>query len=505
MKTLLTLSQTRNADAFTIANKPITSIDLMEAAAIAFVNCFINHFPDKKSISIYCGTGNNGGDGLAIARLLRERGYMVNVKIAFFNVNQSADFKANLVRLESAGLTYLRIDPGNFSEENTDIIFDALLGSGLSRALDGDWKQLVEYLNSSKKPIVSVDIPTGMPAEGRINLGLVAIRTELAICFQRAKLNFFFPESAEYVRRFEVVDIGLDEGFIEAQESKFKLLEDEDAREILKPRQPFSHKGTYGHALLIAGAKETMGAALLCAEATLRTGSGLTTACIPADGLTALNTRLPEVMALLRDEDFVLPSLEKYSAVAAGPGIGTDEAQAKLIDELITTAKAHLVLDADALNIIAKNPSLLDRSPKGTILTPHMKEFDRLFGEHESWWERVETGSQMAKRLGIVIVLKNRFTFIILPDEQVLINPTGAPNMATGGMGDVLTGMIVSFLAQGYQSREAALLGVYIHGLCAERCGGYVCPASELCKLVPEVMKGLEKNRGSADQSIRFR
>jgi hydroxyethylthiazole kinase-like uncharacterized protein yjeF len=492
MLNLLSSSQTREADRHTIENKPIASIDLMEAASRSFVDVFTEEFPDyDSSVSIWCGTGNNGGDGLAIARLLKESGYEnISVKIVRFNKTSTPDFEVNYRRLQTAAIPIAEIKELKFPEENADIIIDALLGSGLNKPLEGDWKLLADYLNGLKKTVVAVDVPTGFPAEGIITQAS-AVKADLVVSFQRPKINFFFPESADVFERFEIADIGLDEQFIQSRESLWKLVEETDIRKILKPRKQFSHKGTYGHALIVAGQKGTMGAALLCAEACLHTGAGLTTVCIPLEGLTALNRRAPEIMSLLREgKSFELTDLKKYTSIAVGPGLGTDEDAQKLLARIIEGFPGPAVLDADALNMLGKDPGLISRLAPGSILTPHMKEFDRLFGDHDNWWERVATAQNKAEEFKIFIILKNRYTFIITPDKYVFVNPTGSPAMSSGGMGDVLTGMIVSFLAQGYQPFEAAVLGTYIHGLSGQK-GGYVCTASEVIKEIPHVMSNI--------------
>ncbi|MXV17996.1 NAD(P)H-hydrate dehydratase [Hufsiella ginkgonis] len=494
MMHLLTASQTRQADQYTIQQRKISADDLMEDAVNAFCRTFIATFPDKHQfISVYCGTGNNGGDGLAIARLLVREGYQqVTVKIAPFNRSRAEGFRLNLGRVESLRIPVTELSADGFPDESqATVLIDALLGSGLNKPLTGSWQLLVRHLNNSGRPIVSVDIPTGFPAEGPVGDPEDFIHATLVITFQLPKINFFFPESEKAIAEFKVVDIGLDPEFISGQQSGFTLVTDAAVRTLLQPRRPFSHKGTYGHTLIIAGKSETMGAALLCSEASLFTGAGLTTAFVPRDGLTALNVRSPEVIAIIRIAGSPLPKIDKYTAILAGPGFGTDQEAIAIIRQLIDARPGKLVLDADALTILSKDPQLLDKLPAETILTPHMKEFDRLFGAHEHWWARVQTARKYASLKRLVIVLKNRYTFIILPDGQVMINPTGSPAMATGGMGDVLAGMAVSLLAQGYAAGETAMLATYIHGLCGAQYEGMVCPAAELVKLIPAKMKAL--------------
>jgi len=492
MLNLLTAEQTRAADLYTIQKQAIASVELMERAAEAFVPVFTKHYPEKeKTIAVYCGTGNNGGDGLAIARLLSLQGYQrISVKIARFSAKASDDFQINYARLEAISFPVFEItEPDSFPVEDAEIIIDALLGSGLNKALEGSWKQLVIWLGSLNRTVVSVDIPTGFKGEGPITKKDIALKSDLTISFQRPKINFLLPESASFIDSFEVADIGLDEDFIQSQETVYYLSIREDITSRLAKRKPFSHKGTFGHALIIAGASETMGAALLCAEASLRTGSGLTTACIPAEGLTALNCRIPEVMAILREEG-VLPrnlNWQKYSSIAIGPGLGTAAESKAIIEETLKYFDKPIVFDADAINLLGKHPELLPLIPQGSILTPHLKEFDRLFGAHDSWWERLETGKLKAHELNCYIILKNRYTIIFTPQGRSVFNSTGTPAMASGGMGDVLTGMIASFLAQGYSSESATILGVYLHGAAGQSVGGYVVTASDLIKELPVV------------------
>lgn len=495
MLNLLTSKQIRQADEHTIEQLPIRSINLMERAAVAFTETFTQHYPNQKTIiSVYCATGNNGGDGLAIARLLSQKGYKVSVKIARFSGKSTADFDGNLARLLSEGIALDEFKAiSEVERENADIVIDALLGSGLNKPLQDEWLNLVEWINSLNKPVISVDIPTGFKSEGPIVKHEATIKSALTITFQRPKINFLLPESASCIDRFEVVDIGLDEPYIQSVETPYKLLTQAYISAHLQKRKQFSHKGTYGHALIIAGAPQTMGAALLCAEASLNTGSGLTTACIPPEGLTSLNVRVPEVMASLRYDDKLPDDLnwDKYNNLAIGPGIGTSEESMLILGATLKNFPSPMVLDADALNLLSSNPEMLSSVPKLSILTPHLKEFDRLFGDHATWWERLETGMRKAKELNLIIVLKNRYTIIFTPDGKCIFNSSGTPAMASGGMGDVLTGMIVSFLAQGYSPEDAAILGVYIHGKTGEKLeeeGMRVVPAGKLVKAIGRML-----------------
>jgi hydroxyethylthiazole kinase-like uncharacterized protein yjeF len=468
MLPLLVSKQIREADAYTIAHEPISSIDLMERASKAFVGWFINHFQDKKqTIAVYCGTGNNGGDGLAIARILCDHGYCnIDVKICRFSDKTSDDYNANFKRLKSAKVAFQTLKNGSETPpEAAEIIIDAMLGSGLNKPLAGDYKKLVEYLNSLQKIVVAVDVPTGFYTDGEVPKNAVVIKADRVITFQQPKINFLLPESGPYINFCEVVKIGLSDDFINKADTPYFLFEEADARKLIKPRHRFSNKGTYGHALIISGKDETMGAALLASSACAHAGAGLTTACIPQSGLVALNSSMPEVMALLRYEG-KLPNIkwDKFSTIGIGPGLGKEPDTLKLLKAICKSYDKPVVIDADALNVLAENQALLKKLPAGSIITPHMKEFDRLFGEHTSWWQRLQTAKAKAKELNIYIILKNDYTITATPDDKLYFNSTSNAAMASGGMGDVLTGVVTSLLAQKYTPQDACLLGVYIHG-----------------------------------------
>ena len=468
MLPLLTSAQIREADAYTIAHEPIASIDLMERASKAFVGWFVNHFPDKKqAISVYCGTGNNGGDGLAIARMLDDHQYKnLNIKVARFSDKATDDFNVNLKRIRQTRIQLSEIGKGEtLPEEFGEVIIDALLGSGLNKPLSGDYKRLVDHLNSLKRTVVAVDVPTGLFTDGEIPTDGVVLKAGLVITFQSPKLSFLLPESGPFVKCWEAVNIGIDEKFVQSLNSPYQAVEEKDIRKMLRPRQRFSNKGTYGHALIVAGQPETMGAALLSASACVYTGAGLTTACVPQSGLTALNSYMPEIMAIVR-HGVKLPKIEwdKFNTIGIGPGLGKDEYALKLLTDILAHYKNPVVIDADALNLLSEHKILWKKIPADSIVTPHMKEFDRLFGAHENWWQRIQTGIKKAKEHKLYILLKNDYTLIITPQGKVYFNTTSNPAMASGGMGDVLTGIITSLLAQHYPPEEACIIGAYIHG-----------------------------------------
>ena len=466
MQNLLTSEQMRAADAFTMVKQQISSLELMESASLAFVNAFTEEVNDQSAkIAVLCGKGNNGGDGLAIARLLKDAGYTgIAVYLVDFSIRETEEYRANLNLLDKLGFVHTVIKtPDAVAGLKESILIDAILGSGLNKPLRGDYLELTKLINDLQRKVIAVDVPTGFPAEGPLAEGSTYLKADLVICFQRPKINFFFPESVEALSRFRVVQIGLDERFIQEADSPYQLIDIDSIRALIKPRLTFTHKGTYGHALIVAGQQETMGAALLSAMACLHAGAGLTTVSIPASGLTALNTALPEVMYLGRENLGKADTADKFKAIAVGPGLGTEEESAGVLKQLLSF-NVPLIIDADALNILADQKELVNQLPAGSVLTPHMKEFDNLFGQHENWWDRLQTARTEALKLNCVIVLKNQYTFVVDQKGLVTINTTGNPAMAQGGMGDVLTGLISSFKAQGYPADQAACLACYIHG-----------------------------------------
>jgi hydroxyethylthiazole kinase-like uncharacterized protein yjeF len=496
MQTILTSAQMRETDAHTSKHQKIAPIEFMENAAIAFVNVFKKEVKNRSTgIAVLCGPGNNGGDGLAIARLLiKERYKNVKVDLIIFSAKQSDEFRLNLKRLEKLKIEAAVVSSPDEFKFNGDVIIDAILGSGLNKPLAGKYAALVKLVNQQGARIIAVDVPTGMSADEAIPENYNGIIADLVVSFQRPKINFFFPESARAMANFKVVDIGLEEGFIEQQKSDWRLTEEKDLKHLLKPRKNFTHKGTYGHALLVAGNTATMGAALLAANGCVRAGVGLTTVCLPPSGLTALNVALPEVMAMPTNQFLAIESFEKFTSMGIGPGLGINEENEQLFEQLLSLGKP-MVIDADALSMLSEKKDLLAKLPPDTILTPHMKEFDRLFGRHENWQTRLVTAKQEAIKRKLVIVLKNQYTFVCLPTGDVFINPVGNPAMASGGMGDVLTGIITAFRAQGLSSADAAKLGIYIHGKTGNRLAKkkFTVSASEVAGALPATLKRMSK------------
>jgi NAD(P)H-hydrate epimerase len=467
---IFTAQQIKAWDQFTIQHEPISSIDLMERAAQKCVDWVLaNDLSD--SYSIFCGKGNNGGDGLAIARMLLRNNKNVSIYILDSSSSSSDDFQQNLQLLDAipgAEISFIQ-NATEFPELNEDdVIIDALFGSGLNKPLSGLAAELVNYLNDANKLIISIDVPSGLFMD-QSSKGNVVIHADHTLTFQTMKLAFLMPENAAYVGRIHVLDIGLSNEFTEQHVSAFQLVDDALIGAIYKPRSAFAHKGNFGHALLIAGSYGKMGAAVLAATACLRTGVGLLSCLIPKCGYEIMQTSVPEAMVMTDEEENFLSLLpegiEKYNAVGIGPGIGTNDATQKLLAYILRRYHKPLVIDADGLNCLSMNKEWLTSLPANSILTPHPKEFERLFGNSENDFERVQLAQQKAKELNIIIVLKGHHTFVATPGGLGYFNNTGNAGMATAGSGDVLTGVITSLAAQGYDPVQAAILGVYIHGM----------------------------------------
>lgn len=476
---ILPVEKIREADAFTIENEPIDSVDLMERAASKVYEWFMKRCRTKEvNVKIFCGIGNNGGDGLALARMLYFSGIIPQVFIVRYSDKMSRDCEINFTRLkeETEVPMYDIFSEDDFPQiYDNDIIIDAIFGSGLNRPIEGFTAELIRYINKSNAIKIAIDIPSGLMAvssqqsvvSSQRSVAHSILKADYTLSFQFPKLAFMFPEYDAFIGKWEVLDIKLHKDFIDNVETLNFYTTEEVVKPIIRKRTKFSHKGTYGHALLVAGSSGKTGAALLSAEACMRTGVGLLTAHLPKDALLPMQVYLPEAMTSAdksnthcTEIDDIIP----YTAIGVGPGIGKDEETAILLKKIIQEATQPLVLDADALNIIADNPTWLSFLPDNTILTPHPKEFERLFGRTDNSYERLELQRKMSVIHNIIIVLKGAHTAITFPNGTCFFNSTGNPGMATAGSGDVLTGIVLSLLAQRYSPQEAALLGVYLHG-----------------------------------------
>ncbi len=470
---ILNAEQIRAWDQYTIEHEPITSLDLMERAATKCVEWLEENNWFVHSFIIFCGKGNNGGDGLAIARMLAGRGCTVSVNILEFGHKGTDDFQSNLAKLHqypSVTINFIQDETNFHSFPNEAVIIDALFGSGLTRPLEGITAKLVKHINASNCKIIAIDIPSGMSVD-RSSKENTIIQADHTLSFQCYKPAFLVAENALFIGELNILNIGLLPEFLTNINSNFELIDGSVIRSIYKPRNRFSHKGNFGHAMIIAGSYGKIGAAVLSTRACLRSGSGLVTCFIPKCGYDILQTAVSEAMVLTDTSPSMITKVDdevsKYDSIGIGPGLGTSSETRAAIKELLSKYVKPLVIDADALNCLSlekKLPAL----PLHSILTPHPKEFDRLFGECKNDFERIEKAINNAKLLNCVIVLKGHHTFIATPGGKGYFNSTGNAGMATAGSGDVLTGMITGLLAQVYFSEEASILAVYLHGLAGD-------------------------------------
>ena len=472
---ILKSSQIREVDSYTIQNEPIKSIDLMERAALTITNWISKRISLENGVKIFVGPGNNGGDGLAIARQLSVKNYKVQVYLLKISDKLSPDSEINLERLQTLQKVSVHeiYSKANFPElQKDDVIVDGLFGSGLTRKLEGLPKELVQHMNNSGCKIIAIDIPSGLFGENNDeNDQNGIINADYSLSFQMPKLSFMFPDNFKNVGNWEVLPIGLNQEFINKQDSDFYLMDEDYVKSKIIIRDKFSHKGTYGHVLLVSGSYGKMGAAVLGAHASLRTGSGLVTVHIPKIGYQIIQTALPEAMISSDWSDVIIsnvPNIENYTAIGVGPGIGTKKNTQKALEDLFEKTNCPMVIDADALNIISERQELLSKIPKNSILTPHPKEFERLVGKSEGNYQRMIMQKEFAQKYNVFVVLKGAHTSIACPDGDIYFNNTGNPGMATAGSGDVLTGMILSLLGQSYEPKLAAIIGVYLHGLSAD-------------------------------------
>lgn len=500
---ILNADQIKAWDAYTIAGG-IRSLDLMERAATAVVDKIdLLMGEEDQEVLIICGNGNNGADGLAIARLLVELDYIVDVFVRTEG-DHSPEWKANYERLLNLDPEHLDIhttwDPEAIELSPSGTIIDAMFGTGLSKPLSGIWLEIANWINEQSNLTVAVDMPSGMYVD-RAPDGEV-VYADLVLTFQCQRLAFMMPESEPYFGEVIVCNIGLTDTFLLEHDVRNFELTDYYLLPFLIERGRFSHKGDYGHAFLIAGSVGKAGAAILSAGAAMRSGLGLLTVHVPQMLYPILQSSVPEAMAAIDTHTSYFTGCQlpdKIAAIGIGPGIGKDPETAAAFSRVLDDYKTiPMVLDADALNIIAMNPELLDRLAPGTIITPHPGEFDRLFGEQEDHYARFKTASREAQQRKINIVVKGGVTIVCQSNGVNFFNTRGNPGMATAGSGDVLTGIILGLLGQGYSPDYAALLGVYLHAtagdIAAEDEGYEALIAGDIVEYI-----------GDAYEELRFR
>ncbi|WP_368337137.1 NAD(P)H-hydrate dehydratase [Parabacteroides merdae] len=492
---IFSTDKVRELDKYTIQNEPISSIDLVERAATVFTSEFCRRYSKQTRIIVFAGQGNNGADALAIARMLTDAGYRVETYLFNPTMRLSEDCELNkqrLLHMEKIKFTEVVDDFVPPELEERDVVIDGLFGSGLNRPLTGGFAAMVRYINQSDATIVSIDIPSGLFGEdNRKNDPDSIIHADLTLTFGFPKLAFLLPENAEFVGEWKVLDILLHPEIIASTPTQFTLVTEEDIAAVFQPRNRFAHKGTFGHALLIAGSQGKMGAALLSAKACLRSGAGLLTVHIPGRGEQILQTAFPEAMVELdqhQDHFSSVSGIKAYSSIAIGPGLGKHQDSAKALEQLLQVVEKPLVIDADGLNLIAANKDLLKRIPPRSILTPHPKEFDRIAGESINSYERLKKAQAFAIDHQLCVVLKGAYTAICTATGNVYFNNCGNPGMATAGSGDVLTGIILALLAQGLEPETASVAGVFLHGTAGDLAAVYRSEESMIASDITDML-----------------
>jgi len=502
---IFTRAQIQELDKYTIEHEPIESIDLMERAAQALTTAICQRWHSQVPVIVFAGPGNNGGDALAVARMLTGRGYHVETYLFNITGHLSADCTENRQRLvDKKGRPLFteitqEFDPPRL--EKGMLVVDGLFGSGLNKPLAGGFASLVKYINASPADVVSIDMPSGLMTEDNAcNVSANIVRATLTLTLQQPKLAFLFAENQQYVGELRVVDIRLSQEGIEKTDASYTILEQAAVAGMLRPRPPFAHKGQMGHALLIAGSYGMAGAAILATKACLRSGVGKVTIHSPRRNIAILQTAVPEAIVQADHEELVFTEgipTEDYQAMGIGPGIGMGEQTAIAAIAQLRRAACPVVADADVLNILANRHAWMQQLPKGIILTPHVKELERMEGVCIDSHERLSKARQLAERLQGYVILKGHNTAICMPDGHIVFCPTGNAGMATAGSGDVLTGIITGLLARGYERPEACMLGVYLHGLAgdlaAAELGEESLIAGDLIDYLPKAFLKLKK------------
>lgn len=463
---LLSAQQFRDWDAYTMKHEPISSIDLMERAALACAEYIATEYTIDRALQIFCAKGNNGGDGLAIARLLIGKGFDVRVYILEMGRIGTNDFQTNLHRLHTCTteIHFIQSIDAIPAILQTDLLIDALYGTGLKDSLKDLSRDLVVSMNLSGAEIISIDIPSGLYVDHASKENSI-VKASTTLTFEALKLCFLAAENAVYFGKVHVLNIHLIKDFLNEISTVYQIIEFTNIKSLYKPRNEFAHKGVFGHALLIAGSEGKIGAAILSARAAMRSGLGMLTVSVPALADIEMHIALPEAMVMHRDLNPM--DFEKFATIGIGPGLGTETDSEKMLQTVIENYKKPILIDADALNIISKHRDWLSKIPVDSILTPHPKEFDRLFGVSENEFERWQKAIYFSEHYQMVILVKGHHT-LIASKGKGWFNQSGNVGLAKAGSGDTLAGVITALLAQGYNSTTAALVGVYLHGLAAD-------------------------------------
>lgn len=502
---IFTSTQIHELDKYTIEHEPIKSIDLMERAAIALTHAITDTWNNKTHVVVFAGPGNNGGDALAVARMLHELHY--NVEVFLFNTNGhlSPDCQQNKERLkklrnmDSFVEVTQEFNPPELTKDC--LIVDGLFGSGLNKPLTGGFASLVKYINGSEAKVVSIDVPSGLMTEDNTyNVRANIVRADVTLTLGSKKLCMMMPDIQPLLGKIRVLDIQLSREFIENTKSQYSIIEEEEIRRMMIPRDDFAHKGSMGHGLIIAGCYGMAGAAILATKACLRSGVGKVTVHTPKRNYDIMQISVPEAILHMDKEETIFAQATDtacYDALGIGPGLGQNENTAIALIAQIRSNKTPTVLDADALNILASHRAWMQQLPEGLILTPHPKELDRLVGSASNDdFERLTRARELAQQLRAYILLKGHFSALCMPDGEIVFNSTGNAGMATAGAGDVLTGVITALLARGYSRRDAATIGMYLHGLAgdiaAKDKGRESLIASDIIDFLPKAFLSLE-------------
>ena len=498
---IFSATQIKAIDEYTIQNEPISSVDLMERAASKCSQWIMKHYDVETIFKVCCGLGNNGGDGLAIARQLLDHGYKVEVFIINYSDKHSHDFLINKKRLEDKYSSFL-MEVNDASHlphfKTSDVVIDALFGIGLSKPLFGLAAECVNHINHSAEEVIAIDVPSGLLVDSFTAKNNIIVKATHTLTFQCPKLAFMFAENHAYFGIGHVLDIGLKWNEEIRKNSHVFYLTEQSIKSIIKPRQKFSHKGTFGHSLLVVGSYGKMGAAIMSAHSLLRSGAGLLTVCVPQCGYEIMQTSTPEAMTLVDGNEYLKIkelNVSSYSSIGIGPGIGTEKETQFSVKHILESTKKPLVIDADALNALSLNKEWLSLVPQNSILTPHPKEFERLTRIVANDFERHQLQIEFSKQHQVYVVLKGAHTCITTPEGESYFNSTGNSGMAKGGSGDVLTGLITGLLAQGYSPLEASLIGVYVHGLAGditkEEKGELAMIPTDMIENIPNAFKQL--------------
>ena len=471
---ILSKEQIYQGDKITIEKQNISSADLMERAGIQIFNWLHKRMQGAQvPIRVFCGIGNNGGDGLVLARHLITHGYNVLTYVVNCSDKRSKDFLINYDKIKNVTHDWpllLSCKEEFPTIDKDDIIVDAVFGIGLNRPAD-DWvKALFQHFNTSKAFTVSIDMPSGLYTDKIPEDENAVVWSDYTLSFVSPKLVFFLPETAKFVTQWSVLDISIDEEYLSEIETEVEFIEKYEVLSIYKPRDKFSHKGHFGHSLIIGGSYGKIGAVTLTSRAALSTGAGLITAYIPKCGYTILQASFPEAMVITdKNEDYIskIDFNIKPTVIGIGVGLGTHTKTIDAFEVFLKQNKRPLVIDADGLNILSKKKSLLKHLPKNTVLTPHPKELERLIGKWKDDFDKLNKVKTFSKKHKVIVVIKGANTITVFKDK-LYINSTGNPGMATAGSGDVLTGIITGLISQKYTSLEATIFGVYLHGKAAD-------------------------------------